>query len=172
MDYAEVTDITPDIRLTFYNAGHILGSALVHLHIGEGWHNLLYTGDFKTTDTKLLTKADEDLPEIDYLITESTYSDREHADRKSQEKELVRIINDTISNEGIVLVSGFAVGRIQELLLVLDKYGIDYPLYIDGMAKKATTIINQYASLLKEPRSLDKALQKVKYVSSERHRKQ
>ena len=47
LDYGEVTDISPDIRLTLHNAGHILGSAMSHMHIGDGVHNLVYTGDFK-----------------------------------------------------------------------------------------------------------------------------
>lgn len=58
LDYGEVTDITPDIRLTFYNAGHILGSSMVHLHIGNGLHNLLYSLDGKTPVT-VLDKNDQ-----------------------------------------------------------------------------------------------------------------
>lgn len=156
-------------KITAFDAGHIPGSCIFHLDFGK--KSLLYTGDYKTTDTRLMEKADTDLPRVDYLITESTYSDREHPDRKSQEKELVRIVNETVSNDGVALVTGFAIGRLQEVLLVLNKYGIDYPIYMDGMAKKATTIINQHRNLLKEPRGLDKALEKVKYVASERLRK-
>jgi len=143
-------------------------SAMTFLNFGD--KNLLYTGDLKTTDTRLLEKADEDLPKIDYLIIESTYSEREHPDRKSQEKELIKIINETLAVDGHCLLAGFAIGRLQEILLILDKYGIDYQLFMDGMAKKATTIINQHNNLLKEPGSLDRALKKVQYVSSEKAR--
>lgn len=153
---------------TFFDAGHVPGSSMILLNL-EG-KNLLYTGDLKTTDTRLLKKAEKELPKIDYLITESTYSDREHLDRKSQERELVTMINETLAVDGICLVAGFAIGRLQEILLVLDKFGIDYPLFMDGMAKKSTTIINQHKSLLREPESLDRALKKVQYVSSERAR--
>jgi len=156
-------------KFEFFDAGHIPGSAMILLSFGN--KNLLYTGDLKTTDTRLLKKADLDLPKIDYLITESTYSDREHANRKEQEKELVKIIDETLAVDGHCLIAGFAVGRLQEILLILDKHGIDYPVYLDGMAKKATTIINQHKSLLKEPESLDKALKRVEYVGSERSRK-
>ena len=54
LNYEEVTDITPDVRLTLYNAGHAIGSSMVHLHIGNGLHNLLFTGDFKYGRTQLL----------------------------------------------------------------------------------------------------------------------
>lgn len=154
---------------TFFDAGHIPGSAMILLNLNS--KNLLYTGDLKTTDTRLLKKADLELPKIDYLITESTYADREHPDRKSQEKELIKIIDETLAVDGNCLIAGFAVGRIQEILLVLDKHGIDYPVYLDGMAKKATTIINQHKQLLKEPNSLDRALKKVEYIDSPRARK-
>jgi putative mRNA 3-end processing factor len=157
------------VVFTFFDAGHIPGSAMILLNLGD--KNLLYTGDLKTTDTRLLERADEDLPKVDYLIIESTYAQREHPDRKSQEKELIKTINETLSVDGHCLIAGFAIGRLQEVLLILDKYGIDYPLFMDGMAKKATTIINQHRNLLKNPGSLDKALKKVQYVSSERTRK-
>ena len=73
LKYGEVTDIAPDVRLTFYNAGHILGSAMVHLHIGNGLHNILYTSDFKYGRTKLLEKAHTQFPRVDTLIIECTY---------------------------------------------------------------------------------------------------
>ncbi len=57
LDYNSVTDITPDVRLTFYNAGHALGSAMVHLNIGNGLHNLLYTADMKYGSTRTVESA-------------------------------------------------------------------------------------------------------------------
>ncbi|MEM5835901.1 MAG: MBL fold metallo-hydrolase [Candidatus Aenigmatarchaeota archaeon] len=157
------------IKFTFFDAGHVPGSAMILLRLGD--KNLLYTGDLKTTDTRLLKRADLNLPRVDYLIIESTYSNREHPERKLQEKELVKIIEETLSVDGHCLIAGFAVGRLQEILVVLDKYGVDYSIYLDGMAKKATTIINQHKQFLKEPESLDKALEKVEYVGSEISRK-
>jgi putative mRNA 3-end processing factor len=69
------------------------------------------------------------------------------------------------------LVAGFAVGRLDEMLLVLNSFGIDYPVYIDGMAKKAITIINQHKNLLREPSALDKALDKAEYINKEGDRR-
>jgi putative mRNA 3-end processing factor len=153
---------------TFFDAGHLPGSSMILLNLNG--KNLLYTGDFNTRDTRLLRKADENLPKIDYLITESTYSDREHPSRESQEKELIRIMEETLAVDGHCLIAGFAIGRLQEILLVLDRRGIDYRLFMDGMAKKATTIINQHKDLLKDPDGLDRSLEKVQYVSSEKSR--
>ena len=158
-----------NLEVTYFDAGHIPGSAMIYLKSGKD--TILYTGDLNTNNTRLLAKNDNDLPEVKYLIIESTYSEREHPDRKSQEKELIHAINDTLSRDSPVIIAAFAVGRAQEILLILDKYGIDYPLYLDGMAKKATTIINKYKNLLRDPDSLDRALEKTTYVHRASQRK-
>jgi len=155
-------------EVIYYDAGHIPGSAMILMK--NNGKTLLYDGNFNTIDTRLLEGCDQDMPEIDYLITESTYAQKEHPDRKSQEKGLVQLVNETISNDGVALISSFAVGRAQEILHVLDSYGIDYPLYMDGMARQAAKIINKHKNLLKDPRSLDKALEKVTYVVGDRMR--
>ena len=155
--------------VTYFDAGHIPGSAMIHLKFGN--KSILYTGDYNSLETRLMKKADLDIPQVDCLITESTYAYRDHPDRESQEKQLVEIINNTVANDGVCLVSGFAIGRLQEVLLAIAKQGIDYPVYMDGMARKATTIINQYNKLLKKPKELDDALKNVKYVNSELDRK-
>ena len=156
-------------EVTAFDAGHIPGSMMPFLDFGK--KTLLYTGDLNTRPTRLLKKADDNIHETDVLITESTYSERDHPDRKEQEKQLVQIIDDTLAVDGICFIAGFAVGRIDEILLTLDAHGIDYPVYVDGMAKKAITIINQHKNLLKVSDSLDRALKKVEYVASERMRK-
>ncbi len=153
---------------TLFNAGHIPGSSMPYIDSDK---KILYTGDYKIAETRLMQGADIDLPDVDVLITESTYCDREHPDRKGQEKELIKIVRSTIANDGVALISGFAVGRIDELLLVLDAYGIDFPVYIDGMAKKAMTIINQNRNFIKESKSLDKALAQVEYIKDQKMRK-
>jgi len=156
-------------KITCFDAGHLLGSMMPFLDTGD--KTLLYTGDFNTKDTCLLKKADQNLPEVDILVTESTYANRNHPDRKSQEQQLIEVVNSTLAVDGVCLVAGFAVGRIDEILLVLDAHGIDYPLYIDGMAKKAITIINKHRNLLRKPKSLDRALRNVEYVYGERMRR-
>ena len=73
LEWGKVTDISPDIKLTLHNAGHILGSSLIHLHFGNGDHNLVFTGDYKFQRTRLLEAASCKFPRLETLITESTY---------------------------------------------------------------------------------------------------
>ena len=79
VDFNEVTDITPDVRLTMYNSGHIIGAAMVHLHVGNGLHNLLYTGDLKFGRTVLLDPAHTIFPRLETLMIESTYGGKMNA---------------------------------------------------------------------------------------------
>ncbi|HMK54983.1 MAG TPA: beta-CASP ribonuclease aCPSF1 [Methanobacteriaceae archaeon] len=147
LDYGEVTDIAPDIRLTLHNAGHILGSAITHMHIGDGQHNFVYTGDFKFERSRLLEPAVSKFPRIESLVMESTYGGHEDVQptRNDAEKELIKTIYHTLERGGKVLIPVFAVGRAQELMIVLDEYirhGIidEVPIYIDGMIWEATAI--------------------------------
>ena len=169
IEYREPIDIN-GVEVKLFDAGHIPGSSQIFLDYGE--RTILYSGDIKLSDTRLIKGADMKLPKnVDVLIMESTYADREHPNRKEEEKEMVRMIEKTLSKRGKVIIAAFAVGRAQEVLLILHKYGIDYPLYLDGMAKKATTIINSYKKRLKKKKALDKALREVEYVKGERMRK-
>ncbi|NYB27550.1 MAG: beta-CASP ribonuclease aCPSF1 [Methanobacteriaceae archaeon] len=147
LDYGEVTDIAPDIRLTLHNAGHILGSAITHMHIGDGQHNFVYTGDFKFERSRLLEPAVSKFPRIESLVMESTYGGHEDVQpsRNEAEKELIKTIYRTLERGGKILIPVFAVGRAQELMIVLDEYirhGIinEVPIYIDGMIWEATAI--------------------------------
>ncbi len=154
--YGEVTDITPDIRLTLHNAGHILGSSISHLHIGEGEHNLVYTGDLKFGYTELLNPAHTNFPRVETLLMESTYggqNDRQKDTRKGK-KELMKIIEETTNQNGIALIPVFGVGRAQVIMLILEEYhkknDFDIPVYIDGMTKEASAIHTAYPELLKK----------------------
>lgn len=151
LDYGEVTDIAPDIRLTFHNSGHILGSAMVHLHIGEGAHNLVYTSDFKFGKTRLLEPATYIFPRVETLIIESTYGAPSDIlpQRIEAEHQLIEIISQTISRNGKVLIPVLSVGRAQEIMLVLNeafsmKYLPEIPVYIEGMVQEATAIHMAY----------------------------
>ncbi|MHA1130011.1 MAG: beta-CASP ribonuclease aCPSF1 [Candidatus Helarchaeota archaeon] len=147
LDFGEVTDIAPDIRLTLHNAGHILGSSIVHLHIGDGLYNLAYTGDFKYAKTRLLEPAVTSFPRLETLIVESTYGAPKDSmpSRRESEKQLAAHINRTIRQGGKVLIPVLAVGRAQELLIVIEEYmrrGMidEVPVYIDGLILEATAI--------------------------------
>jgi KH/beta-lactamase-domain protein len=150
-----VTDISPDMRLTIHNAGHILGSSLVHLHVGEGLHNIVYTADFKYGRTMLLEPAVTNFPRVETLIVESTYGAPRDImpARKEAESRLVSAINSALVKGGKALIPVPAVGRAQEIMLVIDGYmrhGLikEAPVYIEGMVNEATAIHTAYPEYL------------------------
>jgi putative mRNA 3-end processing factor len=101
------------------------------------------------------------LPEVHYLITESTYAQREHPDRQGEERKMMKTIKETLSNGGVAIVSSFAIARAQEILLILDEYEPKEKIYVDGMAQKATRIIAQYPELQREYNIIEKALERL-----------
>ncbi len=147
LSWGKVTDIAPDIKLTLHNSGHIIGSSIIHLHFGKGDYNFVYTGDFKYQNTRLLEKATVKFPRVESLLIESTYGGPQDRipSRQESEKELKQIINSTLKRGGKVLIPVLAVGRAQELLIVLEEYitkgFIDkVPVFIDGLISEATAI--------------------------------
>ena len=117
-----VTDISPDVKLVLSNSGHVLGSASVHLHIGNGDHNLVYTGDMKFGKTLALDNASWNYPRVETMIIESTYGGKEDiaCPREESEGNLARSISSAAQTGGRVLIPVPAVGISQELLLTLD----------------------------------------------------
>ena len=153
--YGSVTDIAPDIRLTLHNSGHILGSSVVHLHIGEGLHNLVYTGDYKFGKSMLLEPAIAMFPRVETIITESTYGATTDImpTRAESEEKLTSIINETLDRQGKVLIPVPAVGRAQEIMLIIDDYmrrGVlkEAPVFVEGMISEATAIHTAYPEYL------------------------
>jgi len=153
--YGAVTDIAPDIRLTLHNSGHILGSSLTHLHIGEGLHNVVYTSDYKYAPTMLLEPAVSMFPRVETIITESTYGSPGDLmpSRLEAEEGLASVINETLDRGGKVLIPVPAVGRAQEIMLIIDGYmrrGMlkEAPVFIEGMISEATAIHTAYPEYL------------------------
>ncbi|MDR0198456.1 MAG: beta-CASP ribonuclease aCPSF1, partial [Methanomassiliicoccaceae archaeon] len=153
--YNETTDIAPDIRLTFQNAGHILGSAIAHFHIGDGLHNVAFTGDTKYERSWLFNAANNRFPRLETLVIESTYGG--HSDiqpsRMDAAAELTRVLGQAASNNGKVLIPVFAVGRSQEVMLVIEEMMRTnrmptVPVYLDGMIWEATAIHTAYPEYL------------------------
>ena len=151
LPYGLVTDISPDTKLVLNNAGHILGSSTIHLHIGEGVHNIVYTGDFKFGRTLLLDSTVWNYPRIETLIMESTYGAKEDImpSREDVEANFVNIINNILKSGGKALIPVPAVGRSQEMMLVLDqnmrnKRMVEAPIFLEGMISEATAIHNNY----------------------------
>ena len=124
LSFGIVTDISPDVKLMLSNSGHILGSALIHLHIGNGDHNLLYTGDLKFGTTYSLENASWNFPRVETIIIESTYGEKEDIFPRREESIecLINSINDTISEGGKVLLPVPSIGLAQELMLIIDMH--------------------------------------------------
>ena len=153
--YGVVTDVAPDIKLTLHNAGHIIGSSIIHLHIGEGLHNIVYSGDFKFGRTMLLEPATCSFPRAETLIMESTYGgpDDVMSDRETVEGKLARIVNETAEKGGKILIPTLAVGRAQEIMLVLNSYMKskqikELPIFLEGMISEATAIHTAFPEYL------------------------
>ena len=153
--YNEVTDISSDVRITFYNAGHVLGSAMVHINIGNGSHNLLYTGDYKYGRSRLLEPASIIFPRLESVITESTYGAKEDTlpPRLEAENHLLDLIKKTINRGGKVLIPELGLGRAQETMLIIEdaiRSGKmpKIPVYIDGMIWDINAIHTAYPDYL------------------------
>jgi KH/beta-lactamase-domain protein len=154
LDYRQVTDLTPDVRLTLYNAGHTIGSAMAHLNIGNGLHNLLYTGDIKYKDTRLLSKAHTRFRRVETMIMESTYGGKDNkTNDEDQDEKLSAIVKDTIKRNGKVLMPVLGSGRGQEIIMMivnLMREGEipEVPIYVDGMVWDITAIHTAYPEFL------------------------
>ena len=147
LSYGTVTDISPDIKLVLANAGHILGSASCHFHIGNGDHNFVYSGDIKYGKSMLLESADTRFPRVETLLVESTYGAKEDIQPTREEVEgaFIKSVNEILKDGGKVLIPIPAVGRAQELMMVIDKYMksgqlTDSPVFMEGMIQEATAI--------------------------------
>lgn len=155
VEYGAVTDIAPDVRLTLYNAGHALGSSMVHLNIGNGLHNLLYTGDMKFGMTEALEKAAINFPRLESVVIESTYGGKDDIlpGRIECENNFLEAIKRTIDRKGKVLVPVLGVGRAQEVMLMVEKFIKNgffpkIPVYVDGMVWDVTAVHTAYPNFL------------------------
>lgn len=134
-----------DIEVTPIDAGHIPGSAM--FHISYDGVSLLYTGDFNTIESRLMSPARlEDIPEVDILITESTYGMREHPPRDRQEVLLRDTVMETINEGNTVVIAGFAIGRLLEVAMALRSRGFRGNVFLDGMARKSTEITMDFSN--------------------------
>ena len=153
--WEEVTDITPDVRMTMYNSGHILGSCMIHLNIGNGAHNLLYSADMKYAHSHLLAKSADKFPRLETLLIESTYgaSDRKLPPQSEMDRNVAQMITKAVSRGGKVLVPTLGSGRGQEIMvyiqrLIKEKKMDEVPIYIDGMVWDITAIHTAYPEFL------------------------
>jgi len=155
LNYQEVTDITPDIRITLYNAGHTLGSSMIHFNIGNGLHNYLYSGDIKFGKTRALEAASTYFPRLETIQIEATYGgkDNNYPPRKDSEEDLLKFVNEVIQGGGKVLLPELGTGHAQEKMLILEDAMRNgkipkVPIYIDGMIWDINAIHTAYPDFL------------------------
>lgn len=155
LNYEEVTDVTPDVRITFYNAGHILGSCMVHIHIGNGLHNMLYTADIKFSKTQLLSPAACQFPRLESMLLEGTYGAKDAIAQspREQDKVMSDIVINTVNRGGKILLPTLGSGRGQEVIILVERLIREgkipeMPVYIDGMVWDITAIHTAYPEFL------------------------
>ena len=158
-----------DMRFQLLNAGHTPGSASVLIE-AEG-KRLLYTSDFNTIDSQLLTGASMDCGDLDAVIIESTYANEDHTERSELEKRFVESATEVVEKGGIALVPAFGVGRSQEMACILAAHHFEYPIVLDGMAREASRIIMNYKEFLRDPKLFMNAMHTADWVEGWRDRR-
>ena len=151
--YNRKFNIDENLSLQFTNTGHMLGSAVVNLSVKEDGKTIriAYTGDIGRPYNRLLSPP-APFPQADYLITESTYGNRLHPPLQNAEEELMRVVRETcVVKKGKLIIPSFAIGRTQELVLVLNNYFNEgklprVPIYVDSpLAVNATEIFRLHS---------------------------
>jgi len=155
LEYEEVSDVTPDVRITLYNSGHILGAAMVHMHVGNGLHNLVYTGDMKFGKTHLLSSSATVFPRLETLMIESTYGGKDNImpNQKETDDYIEKIVTETVKRGGKILIPTLGSGRAQEVMILVEKMIREnqlekIPVYIDGLVWDVTAIHTAYPEFL------------------------
>jgi len=155
-------------EVEFRRAGHIPGSFQVVLNADK---TLVYTSDFASVDSRLLKGADLKLQDADAVIVESTYACENHPPRRMLEAEFIRSVNEVVEDGGVVLIPAFSVGRSQEVLCILAEYGVNHPIYIDGMAVRVLDKYLENRDFIDGYELLEKASRKALVVGNSMRRK-
>lgn len=152
LTYKQTVEIAPNIKITFKNAGHILGSAVVLLE-AEG-KKLVYSSDLGNNPSLLLDPP-ETFEDADYIVCESTYGGRIHEDVSLRLEKLAKIISETVAQNGVLIIPSFAIERTQELLHDIENFcttdGCEKPdFYLDSpLAQKVTSVFGKYPEYLR-----------------------
>jgi metallo-beta-lactamase family protein len=161
VEFRRALEILPGIRMTFRNAGHILGSASLALEIAEGRGSekkvttLAFTGDLGRKGAAVVRDPDI-IDRADVLITESTYGGRSHGPMNEAQKNLARVVSETANNGGLLIIPAFAVGRTQDVVyhlheLMESKEIPSMPVYVDSpLATNITEIFRQHPECFDE----------------------
>jgi putative mRNA 3-end processing factor len=162
-------NLLDNMEISLHETGHILGGSSIMVE-SEG-KRIFYTGDINKRGSKLLRPADLDLPEVDILIIESTYSQTEQAPREESEKSLLQFAYDVVERGGTLFIPAFSVERAQEIACVLKVNGFKHKVSMDGMALKANEIMLRNPSFLRDPEGFKKILSEIEWVKGWNRRK-
>lgn len=158
-----------DIAFRLLDAGHIPGSAQILLEAEN--KRILFTSDFNTFKTRLLSSADNNYGELDAIAIETTYANEDHTDRLELEKNFVAHITDVVEKGGTVLVPAFSIGRSQEIACILAAHHFEYPITMDGMARAANRIMMDNTEFLRDPRLFMDAVHGATWIDGWRDRR-
>ena len=159
-----------DVDITLHESGHVIGGASIMMEY-QG-KRIFYTGDINTRGSKLLRPADLDLPNIDLLIIESTYSQTEQMPREESERRLLDFAYEVVDRGGTLFIPAFSVERAQEIACVLKTHQFKHKVAMDGMALKVNEIMLKYTSYLRDPEIFKKAVLEAEWVHGWQRRKQ
>ncbi|CAL9111176.1 unnamed protein product [Musa textilis] len=163
LDLKQTVQVDKDLEIRAYYAGHVLGAAMIYAKVGES--TIVYTGDYNMTPDRHLGAAHIDRLQLDLLITESTYATTIRDSKYAREREFLRAVHKCVAGGGKVLIPTFALGRAQELCILLDDYwermNLKVPIYFSaGLTIQA----NMYYKML-----IGWTSQKIKDTSSVRN---
>jgi len=158
-----------EYNVSMHNAGHICGSAITLIERYGSGKRLAYTGDFKLEPQ--LLEGGAEIVKSDVLLIESTYGNKDHPDRKELTERFVEEVREVVDNNGTALVPVFAVGRSQEMLALMNKYGLIDRTFVDGMARTATEIVERYPEFTKNSELLAGGIRKAMWVENLRTRR-
>lgn len=148
IDFGQVIKISPDAQAVYHIAGHIVGAGMISIDTSEGL--LFLSGDLSMTKQRMVTSAAPPSLHPSWMILESTYGGRLHANRAAEEHRLVQTLRSVIDRGGQALIPAFALGRAQELIQILLAYQAELPvpIYIDGMVRSVCDTYARYQDLL------------------------
>ncbi|XP_047048348.1 cleavage and polyadenylation specificity factor subunit 3-II-like [Lolium rigidum] len=134
VDLKQTIQVDRDLVIRAYYAGHVLGAAMIYAKVGDA--TMVYTGDYNMTPDRHLGAAQIDRLKLDLLITESTYAKTVRDSKHAREREFLKAVHKCVAGGGKVLIPAFALGRAQELCILLDDYwermNLKIPIYFSA----------------------------------------
>ncbi|KNE58010.1 hypothetical protein AMAG_04837 [Allomyces macrogynus ATCC 38327] len=154
IDFHQVVEVE-GVRFTAYNAGHVLGAAMFLIEVAGV--RVLYTGDYSREEDRHLMSAEQPRDQVDVLVCESTYGVQNHTPRAEREALFTSLVHQIVSRGGRCLIPIFALGRAQELLLILEEYWAEHPelqhvpiYYASNLARKCMAVYETYVNMMNQ----------------------